>query len=336
MSERPDAGVDQGQGIEDDSNFDKQFEAFLGHSFADPEPGMQSEDPPVEDEPPASGEPASAPASPTTPAPAAAPASAVTPAASDGAPVETPTSEAAPAQPAEPAADPADLAAMMGLGPAPVGPAGEDRQAPTTDPTSSATPADETFAPFRPEFQLPPALVQGLFEAEDTETRARSLVQLLSAFGNTITQTLEQRIREHHYGAIQSQISEGFSQEQGRQAIEGYFYGKYPELQAYKPAVFKALRVIAAKDMNRPTSPELFDEAANLVHAALKQSGIVVPRQDQTAAPPVSKPAKPVKKTPVSKAPGNGFEAGGSRPAGVSETEDSNSPASLVRELTEF
>lgn len=345
MSEVQGAGAPQSQDqsatTEEASDFDKDFAAFLGHSFADPEPEESSGDPPVENEPQASGTPATpaasvAPAPQSTPAPAAAPANAETPAASHGTPAETPTSEIAPAaQPAAAAIDPADLAAMIGLGAEPAGPAGEDRPAPTrSDPASSAPSADETFTPFKPEFQLPPALVSGLFEADDTETRARSLVQLLSAFGNTITQTMEQRMREHHYGAIQSQVNEGLSQLQGRQVIESYMWGKYPELQAYRPAVMKALRIVAAKDMNRPTTPELFDEVANLVHATLAQSGVKVERK--TVPAPATSAPKTVKKTPVSKAPGNGFEAGGSRPAGVTETEDENSPTNLVRQLSEF
>jgi hypothetical protein len=314
------------------SEFDKNFAEFLGHSFNDPPEEEGEADSGDEPAPEPKPEPTPAPASPI-PAPVAAPASATPTAASDGAPTETPASGEGAAAPAAPAVDQADLAAMLGLASPATSAAPEPASSEPT--SSSASEAEGTFQPFKPDFRLPPAMTAALFEAEDTETRAQALVNLLSAFGNTMTQTIEQRIMEHHLPQFQARLVEGQSVERVRGAVLSYFHNEFPELQPYQEAVRKAMAVVARKDPTRPTSPELMTEIGELTHAALKASGIVIERKAKVTTP-AAQPKKAVTKTPPSRAPGSAFEAGGSRPDALTSAPEANTPASLLAELSEF
>lgn len=312
------------QGILDDlsgdQTFDQEFNAFLGHSFEDDDKVDESSE-----EVPADGEgpptpPAAPPAEPKE-TPGTVPASAE-PSAANGTP---------PAQPAGEQVDPADLAAVMGFAaptaqtPPAASPAG------TPAPASAEPAAPEPFAPFAPNFKLPQEIVAGIFEAEDTESRHQALVQLLSSFGNAVTQTIEQRILQHHAPAMQASFASAAEARTVAQTVNSHFYGTYEDLKPYVPAVKKAFEVIAAKNPSATYSPELAAQVANLARQALKAAGI------QLAAPaapatPTGKPAAP-KKTGPKAAPV--FEAGGARPGSFAPS-DGNSPEALLTELTQF
>lgn len=303
------------------SAFDDEFAAFLGHTFGDPNAEPEA---PVLGGPETSA-PAAAAAEPAAPAStplAVAPASAETPAANG---------EAAPPQdPAPSGIDPADLAAMVGLAtpkaPATAEPAAESAPAPA----SSSSEEDAPWTPFTPTFKLPPETVSALFEAEDTETRAAALVGLLASFGNTLTQVVDERIAKHHAPRIQSSFDSSQNEQQTARAIFQDFYGKYTQLDAYRPAVQKAFQIVAQKTgMKEGYTPAIRDQVAALAIAALKQSGVVFEE-----APATVPPKEVVKATP-SKAPGSGFEAGSARPSGQIETGD-NGAADLVAELSQF
>jgi hypothetical protein len=300
--------------------FDAEFEAFLGHTF-----GGEEEEAPATSEPaaaaaaPAAEEPAKAPAEEPKTDPAPAPANAETPAAEGAEGAEQPTPEVSQA----------DLAAMLGLAePQPA--AAEPAAAPAAEPQSSAPAEDETFMPFQPNFRLPKETVAALFEAEDSDTRERALVGLLSAFGNSITQVIEQRFKEHYAPTVAARTLSEMQVRTAGQAVTQHFYGKHPDLAPYKPAVQQAFKVIHKNLGDKATySEEIADRVANLARAALKASGI------NLTAPAAPAPTVPPKKAPPSKAPGSAFEAGGARPDVGSLTAD-NGPADLVASLSEF
>lgn len=307
--------------VEEANGFDAEFAAFLGHSFDEPEddPSPQSEETPAGAEPPPQGEtPAKEPEG-ATPEPA----SAETPA------VETPPADAQP----DPEIDPADLAAFTGLGQqSPQQQQAPADGAPGKDPSPATQEEDETFAPFQPTFKLKPEMSAALFESEDANVREQALVGLLSSFGNAITQVMEQRIKEYHAPRLASNIQGTMIERQAAAAVDQHFYGKYPELHQFRPAVQRAFKVLADKDPKIQYSEDLAERVAKLAAQGLKASGInvsVKALQKQAAAAPAGSP-----KASKEKAPGSGFEAGGTRPAMSNSTE--MSPDSLVRDLSDF
>lgn len=236
---------------------------------------------------------------------------------------------------AQPEVDPALLAAMSGLAtgaPAPssVAPNEVQPQPVETKVTPALSADEDKFQPFTPEFKLPPAIISGIFESEDTATREQALVGLLSSFGNAICQTIYATAQkewlpksfEQHYGAAQQR-----TQEQAvASAVSEDFYGAFPELKEYKPAVQRAMQVIASQDPKVGYSPELRDKVGALARAALAQAGVVLKPAQKAALTGDSKQAP----TPKGSTP---FEAGGSRP---SMGGDPSSPESILNELTQF
>lgn len=224
---------------------------------------------------------------------------------------------------------PAELAAMLG----------HTEETPTAESTTAAPAAatEETFKPFQPNFKLPPAMVAGIFEAEDTETREQNLVNLLAAYGNTIVQVMEARIAEHHAPRLFSDFTARQSAAQVGQGINQHFYGTegYPELQGYGPAVKKAFEIVAKQvGADKPYDDTIRAKVGELVHATLKAQGITLERKGagaKTAPKPAAKPkaAAAVKSTPV-------FEAGAGRPGGGVSSQGDSGPADLLSQLSQF
>jgi hypothetical protein len=325
--------------VEDDNAFDAEFQAFLGHTFGE-DTDSSSDDAAGSGEPQEQA-PAQAPAAPATPdAGQQAPNGDPTPGQQAAAPV--PQDSGTPPAPAAPAAtgdeiDPALLAAMLGLGDGQQAPApAAAPAAPAPAPAASSTPQeDESFAPFEPTFRLKPEVVTALFESEDTETREKALVGLLSAFGNTITTVMEQRFREHHTPRLQESFTSVVEQRQVFNAVNQDFAQAYPELAPYGAAVKKAFQIVGAQNPSAPYTPEMRDKVGALARAAVKAGGIQLPDRPGQAAPaPAPAAATPAPARTAAKG-ATPFEAGAARPGGTGVNGDSG-PADLVAQLSEF
>lgn len=336
------AGAAGTSGVEvlagDDGSMDENMRMFYDHSFEDPD-AIQDEsggDTPAEEGKAAEPAPAAAPAAipdPASPAPAApAPANAQ-PSAAEPAPGAAPLAP----ESAAPAVDPADLAAMMGLGQAPAAPAAAPAPAPS--PASSPAPSgDEPFLPFQPNFRLPEKLAAALFDAEDRETRHEALITVLSNYGNAIVQTIEGRLKEHHVPRIHSEMASSMSQAQAAASVMQDFYGEYPELLPYREVVKKAATVIGQRNPTAGYSAELRESISALAQQALIKGGVlaapIVAKSKRTAAAaPATPPAAAPSRSPK---PGKVFEAGSARPGGFQQQSDSDSPAALVEQLSQF
>jgi hypothetical protein len=258
----------------------------------------------------------------------------------------------------DPVIDPADLAAILGLGDGPLAQPGgqqttQQTQGGQTDQGQQGQQGagqqgtqdkDEPFLPFNNQFRLQPETLQALFESDDVETRHQALVGLLAGFGNAVVQIMDQRIQEHHAPRVQAATVSSFTERQQAQAVNADFYGKYSELEPYSKVVVRAFEVVSAKHKGKPYTPELRDEVATLAKTALKQMGVQLPNPTQSAAPAGASgqgqqpTGQQRQSAPQRRNPGRTFEAGGARPGGLSDTgvNNGNTPADLVAQLTEF
>lgn len=313
-------------------DFAAEWQGFLGHSFdnedtqVDNGTGEQGEESTSAS---TTGDPGSTAAEPNEDATSGTTTAAAAPQASGEPPVE-----AAPAVTGD-EIDPALLAAALGLSDPPAAaPAATSTGTGESEASTSTSPEAEVFAPFQPTFRLKPEVVRDLFEAEDTETREKALVGLLSAFGNTITQVVDQRMTEHHAPRIQESFASVHEARTVETAIKSDFNQAFPELAPYGAAVKKAFQVIAAQDPKAPYSPELRDKVGALARAAVKAGGIALPdRQAAAPATVVTSPPAPAKKEPLK---ATAFEAGAARPGGTGSTGGDSGPADLVNQLSEF
>lgn len=312
MSETHEAteGAESTAGTE--STFDAEFSAFLGYTFDEPEDDAGGE---------------STETAPAGEATVAGNAGNDTIAGVSGNDTQVSPNETDTSQQAQDTdeVDPALLAAMAGL----TSPQGADTQtAPERQAGEDTTTSTEStdYMPFQPTFKLPPETVSALFEAEDTETRAGALVGLLSAFGNTITALADKRAETRFQELITSYQGQNNERNVAR-AVHSHFYGKYPELDDYKPAVIKAFQVIAAKNpASAAYSEDVAEQVAKLAKAALAQSGV------KFEAPKVAAKGPP-RKASTSKAPGSGFDASSGRPGGGLETSVDEGPGELVDQM---
>lgn len=319
-------------GSADDTSFDAEFQAFLGHTF-----GPDTEDlPPTDSGEGNTDEPAPAGDAPVIPdAAAQAPNAEPTAGSTPDAAVPPDSGQPATAAPAaDGEVDQALLAVMLGVSEAPK--AGEQPapKAGEPAPATSSTPTDdEDFAPFTPDFRLKPEVTSALFESEDTETREKALVGLLAAMANTITSVMDQRIRQHHAPRLQESFTSATEQRNVLQAVNQDFVTAYPELAPYGAAVKKAFQVVGQQDPQAPYSPEMRDKVGRLARAAVMASGIQLPARGA----PAPAPAAAVTPTPAKAAPKGGtpFEAGAARPGGTGVSVDSG-PGALLDELSEF
>lgn len=305
------------------SDFDKQLDEFLNHSMMDDAPAGDAVDPEpkVNVSPPAPvvGAPAVDPSSapkgagevdPTTGEPAKAPAAA-DPAVVDPALVMEVLGFTAPAAPA-PAATPAPAASTASGEPAPSAPAADDAP----------------FMPFRNDFKLPVEMTSALFESEDSETRSKALVALLSSAMNTLAQVVDERVKQYHAPRIAQQFEGRQNYERNLNNFKADFYGEtggYPDLLPYESIVGRTIQVLAKQNPNMPW-PEARERVATLARTVVKQ----MTGKDITPAPKVPAAAPPAK--PAHDA----FLTGGGRPAGVGDPADAASPAALLADMTQF
>jgi len=319
------------------TDFDKEFQTFMSHDFGSPE--LQDEDAGSETESASGGETETSAAS--SGQDSISGADGADNVGSESAPSNDATTSGENGQDsiqganADDAVDPALLAAMHGLAspepkkePAPSVAPDKDKTAPTT-----SSDEEEDFMPFEPNFRLSPQVVSALFEAEDMETREKALVGLLSSYGNAVAATVVAHVQKTVLPGALTKFSESVVQDQTRNAVTTSFYSAFPELEGYKPAVQRAFAIIAEKEPNLQWGEATAKRIARLVEATLKQSGIPITVKGlQTPATSAKTPLPPVD---PKKAPGSGFEAGGSRLS--SDTLGSaDGPAKLVEELTNF
>ena len=304
----------------EDAAFEQNLREFLGHDFSEPESAAQPQPAPV-------AQPSS-----ETPVAPAAPAGVAPPVDPAGAPVSpspvqangglTPPANAG-HEGTSPQVDPNLLMAMMGQAqPTAPTPAAqpETPQAPAAQPTPP-TP----WEPFSPDFQLPPQLTEVLFRSEDPQQQGQALVSLLSSFGNAIAQTVEHRITTHHAPQLQSAFVQEATARQQSAAVHADFYGAHEDLKPYTAIVKRAGEVFFAQNPNATYSPEVRDKIATLARAAAAQFGYKV---GQPA------PAAPTAVAPGTQAPNLGYVAGAARPASLGMPEDTDSPGSIVDQLS--
>lgn len=304
-------------------DFDKQLNEFLNYSMMGDEPAPEdaiSQEPVV-----------------NTPVPVAAPVPAPAPVPATVEPTSVPqgtvadaTIEAGKVVAADPnKVDPADIIEMLGFGKGTTAapPSGDvTKAAPVSTP---AAPNDEPFVPFNTDWKLPAAMTAALFEAEDSETRGKALVGLISGAMNTLAQVVDQRIKEFHA----PRIVEGWNGQQQAARTQAEFVedfysenGGYPDLRPYGQIVRRAIEVTVGKN---PTATWAGSKAdvAKLARAVVQQmTGQPAPVATKAAPAPL----------PPAKAQDQAFIADGARPAGAGNPTDPNSPESLLHDMANF
>lgn len=308
--------------------FDKQLESFLGSSMLADDAGEDavSAEPAINPPPPpppavttdATGAPA------LTPPPASAPQGAAQHESGAGNQTGNVTVSVAP-----PVVDPSLVIEMMGFGNVTAPAAAPAPAHAAAAPPPSSPPADDNapFSPFRPDFVLPQELSSALFEAEDSATRSKALVGLLSSALNTACQTMDERFKSYHAPRIVQAMEQRQTATATQHAFVEEFYsenGGAPDLRPYGTIVKRAIEVIGARDPNVP-----WTQAKPLVMALARQ----VVAQLGGPAPPSAAPPRPA---PAAKPQHEAFLAGGARPAGVGDPADPNTPAGVLAGMLEF
>lgn len=306
------------------SDFDKQLDEFLNHSMLD------DGDDAVGAEPQVNAPPAVDPAA----VPAEGLPSATKVAGEGDPPVGEPAKAPAAADPA--AVDPALVMEVLGFK---AGPAAQPKAAPTGEaaPKSDAPPApagaddpNAPFMPFRNDFKLPVEMTTALFESEDSETRSRALVALLSSALNACAQVVDERIKEFHAPRIMQAYEGKRNFDNNLENFRNDMFGDsgFPELRPYEEVVGKAIQALA----RAPGGANMPWEEAKVKVAALARTAVkqltgqdITPQVKSTAAAPA--PKKPAH---------DAFLTDGARPAGIGDPADANSPSAVLQDLAAF
>lgn len=272
-----------------DADFDAGWAAFTG---LDMEAAQREEQGSQEDNA-TSGENAAPTPTPTTQAPQAVSAPTAQPTIQTSTPAANGTqAPAAPAEGEQDAVDPALLAAVLMPGHAPASQPQPSTQ-PQTPPTQAATEEEgKPWFPIDPTgVQLPPQLVQTLFNSEDPNQQTQALVQIMASWGNALASMMDQRVREHYQPRFLESATRQYQEQHQAAAVAQDFYGAFEDLRQFPQVVANVARAMHQQNPDLKYDPKARDAIGRTAREVISRMGLTKTAPAPASASPQPAPA---------------------------------------------